>query len=111
LIRDIATTPEPPYYAVVFTSTRTDNDEGYKETSERMLKLAGEQPGYLGVESVRESGLGITVAYWKTEEAIRIWKRQVEHIEAQRKGRKSWYRSYRIRVCKVEREYGYDNGS
>jgi heme-degrading monooxygenase HmoA len=107
-MKAIATTPEPPYYAVIFTSARTDNDEGYKETSERMLKLAAEQPGYLGVESVRETGLGITVSYWRSEEAIRSWKRQVDHLEAQRKGRTTWYRSYRIRVCKVERDYGFD---
>ncbi|HTN43389.1 MAG TPA: antibiotic biosynthesis monooxygenase [Nitrospiria bacterium] len=107
-MKAIATTPEPPYYAVIFTSARTDNDEGYKETSERMLKLAAEQPGYLGVESVRETGLGITVSYWRSEEAIRSWKRQVDHLEAQRKGRTTWYRSYRIRACKVERDYGFD---
>ncbi|HUK55507.1 MAG TPA: antibiotic biosynthesis monooxygenase [Nitrospiria bacterium] len=109
-MRGMAMTPEPPYYAVIFTSVRTDTDEGYKETSERMLKLAAAQPGYLGVESVREAGLGITVSYWKTPEAIRSWKRQMEHREAQRKGRETWYRSYRIRICKVEREYGFDTG-
>jgi heme-degrading monooxygenase HmoA len=111
LTRDIATTPEPPYYAVIFTSLRTDIDEGYRETSDRMLELAAEQAGYLGVESIRESGLGITVSYWRSQEAIQEWKEQVEHLEAQRKGRKSWYRRYRIRVCKVERDYGFDDGA
>jgi len=102
---DIANTPKPPYYAVIFISHRTDGDNGYGEMAERMAELAAQQPGYLGMESARE-GLGITVSYWKSLEAIRNWKQNAEHQEAQRRGHQQWYSSFRVRVAKVEREYG-----
>lgn len=102
---DIANTPEPPYYAVIFTSHRTDGDHGYGAMAERMLTLAAAQPGFLGVESARE-GLGITVSYWDSLEAIRNWKQNAEHREAQRLGHERWYSSFRIRIAKVEKDYG-----
>ncbi|MFN0052220.1 MAG: antibiotic biosynthesis monooxygenase family protein [Planctomycetales bacterium] len=94
------------YYAVIFTSRRTDEDAaGYSAMAERMLELAAQQPGYLGVESARdESGLGITVSYWQTTQAIRAWREQVEHRLAQGLGRSQWYANYRLRVCRVERD-------
>lgn len=101
-----ARTPEPPYYAVIFTSIRTEGDHGYAEMAARMNALAETQPGFLGFESARE-GLGITVSYWSSLEAIRAWKAHAEHREAQLRGR-GWYRTYRVRVCRVEREYGFD---
>lgn len=101
----IAPTPKPPYYAVIFTSLRTDGDDGYGEMAERMVELAAQQPGFLGIESARD-GLGITVSYWDSLEAIKQWKANLEHKEAQKKGREQWYSSYRVRVAKVEREYG-----
>jgi heme-degrading monooxygenase HmoA len=103
----IAKTPEPPYYAVIFTSTRTEGDNGYGAMAGRMEELAKTQAGYLGFESAR-SGLGISVAYWRSLEDIAAWKRQVDHAEAQRRGRADWYTAYRIRICKVEREYGFE---
>lgn len=100
----IAKTPEPPYYAVLFTSLRTDVVEGYGETSDRMIELAAQQPGFLGVESARgEDGLGITVSYWESEEAIANWKRQGEHRVAQGRGYSAWYAEFFTRVAKVER--------
>lgn len=102
---DIANTPKPPYYAVIFSSHRTDGDNGYGEMAERMAELAAQQPGYLGMESARE-GLGITVSYWESLEAIRNWKQNAEHQEAQRLGHQQWYSSFRVRIAKVEREYG-----
>ena len=106
-MNQIVKTPAPPYYAVVFTSIRTDTDDGYPETAEKMMALASEQPGFLGVESVRkQNGLGVTVSYWRDEESIRKWKEHAAHRRAQQLGREKWYRSYRIRVVKVVREYG-----
>ena len=105
----IARTPEPPYYAVIFTSLRTDGDAGYGAMADRMNQLAAEQPGYLGVESVRGAdGLGITVSYWESEEAIRAWKAISEHRIAQETGRREWYAEYEVRVAKVERSYGFN---
>ena len=101
----IATTPAPPYYAVIFTSLRTEGDNGYAETGTRMEELAMQHPGFLGIESVRNE-LGITVSYWSSLEAIQSWKQNIEHLAAQQKGKEQWYSAYRIRICKVEREYG-----
>ncbi|MBX7198658.1 MAG: antibiotic biosynthesis monooxygenase [Rhodospirillaceae bacterium] len=100
----IAATPEPPYYAVIFTSLRNPGDNGYGETAARMAELAAQQPGFLGIESARD-GLGITVSYWASLEAIAAWKRNTEHLVAQRRGRSEWYSEFALRVCKVERAY------
>jgi heme-degrading monooxygenase HmoA len=108
-MNQIAKTPDPLYYAVVFTSVRTAIDDGYAETAEKMMALASEQTGFLGVESVRdESGLGITVSYWKDRESILNWKNHAAHQQAQKFGKDKWYRNFKIRVAKVEREYGDD---
>ena len=104
---EIATTPPPPYYAVIFTSLRTEGDNGYGATADRMEELAKQQPGFLGIESAR-SGLGITVGYFRSLEDIAAWKRQVEHAEAQRRGRADWYTAYQVRIAKVERAYGFE---
>ncbi|WP_027856596.1 antibiotic biosynthesis monooxygenase family protein [Marinobacterium jannaschii] len=101
----IANTPEPPYYAVIFTNERTDIEAGYGEMAGRMVALAQEQPGFLGIESVRET-LGITVSYWKDLESIRAWKAHAEHQVAQRLGHEKWYASFKTRIAKVERDYG-----
>ncbi|MFG1488281.1 antibiotic biosynthesis monooxygenase [Oceanospirillum sp. HFRX-1_2] len=102
---DIAQTPEPPYYAVIFTNHRTEGDEGYGAMADRMVELAAEQPGFLGVESVRD-GLGITVSYWESLEAIKHWKQNSEHKAAQQLGHEKWYASFKLRIAKVERDYG-----
>jgi heme-degrading monooxygenase HmoA len=102
----IAKTPEPPYFAVIFTSIRTDHEDGYGETARRMVELAAQQPGFLGVESAR-SDLGITVSYWASLEAIAAWKAESEHRVAQATGRSQWYESFTVRVCRVERDYNF----
>jgi heme-degrading monooxygenase HmoA len=103
----LARTPEPPYYAVIFTSLRTAGDRGYGDMAARMVELAAKQPGYLGVESARGAdGLGITVSYWRDEASILAWKRDTEHQQAQRGGQQAWYADYQVRVAKVERAYG-----
>ena len=101
----IANTPKPPYYAVIFTSIRTQGDNGYLEMGDRMMELAEQQPGFLGVESARD-GLGITVSYWENLKSIRAWKANGEHLIAQHRGKTEWYTHYKTRVCLVERDYG-----
>ncbi|WP_440224380.1 antibiotic biosynthesis monooxygenase family protein [Dokdonella sp. MW10] len=102
----IASTPEPPYYAVLFTSRRTEIDDGYGDMAERMLELASRQPGFLGIESARGAdGLGITLSYWTDLAAIAAWKRDAEHLEAQRIGRARWYEHYDVRIARVEKAY------
>lgn len=105
IIKMIANTPSPPYYAVIFTSLRTEVEDGYEDTAVRMVELAAVQPGFLGVESARD-GLGITVSYWESLEAIRAWKNNAEHKLAQKMGLDKWYSNYKTRVCRVERDYG-----
>ena len=95
------------YYAVIFTSKRTNIDEGYSEMADKMETLAKEQDGFLGVESARND-IGITVSYWKDLESIKKWKQNMEHLVAQEKGRSDWYKSYTTRICLVEREYSFE---
>lgn len=103
----IAETPEPPYYAVIFTSLRTEGDNGYGVMADRMAELASEQPGYLGMESARED-VGITVSYWSDLESIRNWKQNAQHLFAQRRGQDVWYADYSVRIARVERDYAMD---
>jgi heme-degrading monooxygenase HmoA len=108
---ELASTRSPPYYAVVFTSIRSPGDnEGYAVTADRMLELAREQPGFLGVETARgEDGLGITVSYWSSLESIAAWREHAEHRMAQAHGRAKWYRWYALRVCRVERAWEFES--
>lgn len=99
-------TPSKPYYAVIFTNTRTEGDFGYAEMAAKMEQLASEQPGYLGFESARNE-LGISISYWESLEAIANWKSQSEHVLAQQQGIKTWYSWYKVRVCTVDREYEF----
>lgn len=103
----IAKTPLPPYYAVIFTSIKTVNNDGYDKMALRMADLAKQQPGYLGMESAREE-TGITVSYWESLEAIRHWKINSEHLIAQETGKAQWYEAYKTRICLVERDYGFE---
>lgn len=96
-----------PYYAVIFTSTRTEGGDGYAEMAQRMYDLARQQPGFLHVESARDE-IGITVSYWESLEAIANWKANTDHLFAQGKGIKDWYKWYKVRICLVEREYGFE---
>ena len=104
----LANTPKPPYYTVIFTSVKSNND-GYDEMSDKMVELVVKQSGFLGFESAKEE-VGITVSYWESLEAIRNWYNNAEHKEAQNKGRSDWYDSYTVRIARVEREYSFNKG-
>lgn len=67
-----------PYYAVIFSSVRSDIDDGYSQTATKMVQLASKQAGFLGVESARND-IGITVSYWKDLDSIRKWKANMDH--------------------------------
>ncbi|MBD8027497.1 antibiotic biosynthesis monooxygenase [Ureibacillus sp. Re31] len=99
----IAKTPEPPYYAVIFASQRTDGDRGYGKMADKMVELAAKQQGFLGIESARDEELGITVSYWESLESIKNWKEHAAHQVAQDRGKAEWYKNFSLRVCKVER--------
>lgn len=103
----IANTPKAPYYAVIFTTLMADDLNDYEEMAAKIEGLAKQQEGYLGIESAR-SEVGITVSYWKDVDAIINWKNNIEHTEARNLGREKWYQKYQLRVCKVERDYGFE---
>ena len=106
-----AATPEPPYYAVIFSAERTEGDHGYAAMATRMEELALAQPGCLGAESTRDAeGFGITVSYWRDEASIAAWKRDAEHLVAQQLGRERWYEHYALRIARVERAYSGPEG-
>jgi len=105
----IAATPDPPYTAVIFTSLRTEGDNGYDVMAARMGELAAQQPGYLGIEAARD-GLGITVSYWVDDSAAASWKQVTEHLVAQARGQQAWYRDYEVRVATVTRAYAHPSG-
>jgi heme-degrading monooxygenase HmoA len=100
--------PRPPYYAVIFSSQRTTDDEaGYAAASQRMVELVQQQPGYLGHESTRDAtGFGITVAYFDSEASIAAWRDNLEHAAARREGHRAWYEHLELRIARVERAYG-----
>lgn len=102
----IAQTPKPPYFAVIFTSIRTNIEDGYSEISDKLIELAIIQPGFLGIESAREK-LGISVSYWKDLDSIRKWKQNTDHLLAQKTGKEKWYLNYKTRITKVERDYDF----
>jgi len=107
MMTSFARLPEPPYYAVIFSSQRTPGDNGYEAMAGRMVELASTQPGFLGIESVRgDDGFGITVAYFDTPEHIAMWKANAEHREAQARGHREWYVHFELRIARVERAYG-----
>lgn len=103
----IAATPDPPYYAVIFTSLRTKEDDGYGAMAAAMIERAARQPGFLGIESARE-GVGITVSYWRDLESIAAWKADLSHRAAQTLGMERWYERYKTRIALVERDYGFE---
>lgn len=103
----ISNTPKAPYYAVIFTSVKNEVILGYDEMAFKMNELAKKQEGFLGMESAN-SELGITVSYWESMEAIKKWKNNLSHIEAQENGRSLWYNKYKVRICKVEKDYGFE---
>lgn len=103
----LAKTPQPPYYAVIFTSVKEKNDTGYDDMANRMVELAQQQPGFLGVESARNE-IGITVSYWTDLVSIKNWKEHAEHTIAREKGRADWYKAFKTRIAKVERDYGFE---
>jgi heme-degrading monooxygenase HmoA len=97
---------QPPYYAVIFTSSRTEGDNGYSKMGEKMVEFASQQPGFLGIESAREE-VGISVSYWFDLDSIKKWKNNIEHLKAQTLGKEKWYSSFKTRIAKVERDYSF----
>lgn len=102
----IANTPRPPYYAVIFSSVRTEGDNGYSTMADKMAGLAENQDGFLELESVRQEP-GITVSYWRDRDSIRKWRENLEHTIAREQGRAQWYETFKVRICRVESDYDF----
>ena len=103
-----ANTPSPPYYAAIFSSTHTGSHEGYAEDTQTILELAKQQPGFLGIEAAGDDDLSIAVSYWDSDETIRAFKQLAEHLVIQKRGKATYYKSYKVRVARVERDYGFN---
>jgi len=101
-----AKTPQPPYYAVIFTSKLTSDTDDYEAAASKMVELVSKQEGFLGIESARDQ-IGITISYWKDLESIKKWKLNTEHLAVQEKGKTLWYNSFNVRICKIERDYNF----
>lgn len=102
----LASTPQPPYYAVVFSSIKNEPAEGYADMAIEMENMAREQDGFLGMESARNE-IGVTVSYWTSLKAIKNWKANTKHLQAQKEGREQWYTNYKVRICLVEHDYEF----
>lgn len=99
----ISKTLKPPYYAVIFTSVLEEEHIEYHDTAIKMVEMAKEVDGFLGIESAREE-IGISVSYWKDLESIQKWREHSEHRLAKNKGIEKWYKSYALRIAKVEKD-------
>jgi len=102
----IASTPTPPYYAVIFSNTLRPAISGYAELAQAMEELARKQPGFLGFETARDT-FGISVSYWQDKASIRAWKQNSQHLFAQDKGREEWYATFKVRICLVQNDYEF----
>lgn len=101
----IASTPEPPYYAVIAPAVLSRDTEGYAETAAELFALAAEQPGFLGIETCADARFSIAVSYWESLEAIAAWRARAEHVVAKDRGRRQWFAAYATRIARVERAY------
>lgn len=97
--------------SVIFIAQRTDDDDdGYAAAATAMDMLAAQQPGYLGMESVRgASGLGITVSYWRSDDAAKAWRDHSDHKAIRDTGRERWYSHYSLHVAEITRSYDWQN--
>lgn len=95
--------------AVIFVAQRTgDDDAGYFAAAQSMDALAAQQPGYVGINSVRrDDGLGITVSYWADDAAAKAWRDHPEHVDIRDQGRGRWYAHYSLHVARIERSYDW----
>ena len=103
----IARTPKGKYYAVIFTSVKSDENTGYAEMDDKLVELAKKERGFLGLESARNE-LGISVSYWSDLTAIKNWKHNVEHTKAREKGKELWYSAFKVRICEILNDYEFE---
>ena len=105
-MNSIAKTPQKPYYAVIFTYKRTNVDNGYEVMEKKTTEMVAKMKGFLGYESSKdESGFGVIISYWDSEESINTWRSNQVHRSAKEGGREQWYSEFATRICKVEDDY------
>ena len=95
-------------FVVIFRSTRLlDHSELYQEWSEKMEQLVVMQDGYQSHFSFRdpETREGVTVSYFDSEESIKQWHNNPEHLQAQSLGRTHFYESFSVEVAEIRRRY------
>jgi len=100
--------PSPPYFAVIFVSERSDDDEGYQEMDDLMMEQAQQQPGYLGYSSAGDERGGIFISYWKDQESIDNWRRHSGHLQAKANATR-WYRYFHSLICEVKSQKEFED--
>ena len=109
-MKKISNTPSPPYVCAVFTSIRTEINEGYEQMNDILFKEINKVSGYLGNETFRDKdGFGVNVSYWKDMKSLKYWRDNELHKKAQALGKSKWYKEYKLRICKVERNYEFNS--
>ena len=94
---------------VVFRSRlRPSVQEEYGPVAARMSELAATMPGHLAHKTfVAEDGERVTLVEFESTETMQAWRMHPEHVEAQRKGRRSFYSEFRLVVCEALRETNF----
>ena len=93
-------------YAVIFKAEILELDSEYTEMAEKMRHLAMSQYACTEFTSCAEGEYEISISYWPNLDQIKKWKQNIDHLDAQNKGRSKWYKSYKIEITKIERSYG-----
>jgi heme-degrading monooxygenase HmoA len=71
--------------------------------------LLAQVDGFISVErftSISDPSKLLSLSFWRDEEAVRRWREQERHRDAQAAGRAGVFEHYRLRVASVIRDYG-----
>jgi len=104
-VKKVVDAPTPPYYAVIAPAELAEDVRGYPELAAKLVELAKEQPGFIGIESGFQKGFALAVSYWTSLEAIESWSKNARHVIAKQKGKSEWFEKYVTRIARVERVY------
>ena len=98
--------------AVIFEFTPLDGRfADYKALAEGLAEDVRTSEGFISIErfeSISNKGKFVSLSFWRDEECVRKWRNLQKHREAQRQGRGGIFKSYRLRVANVLRDYTRD---
>ena len=83
-------------------------DAEYGPLAERMYRIASSLPGFVSSRDfVADDGERVAIIEFESEAAHAGWRDHPEHRRAQQRGRAEFYATYRIQVCRVDREASF----